>query len=169
MIPETKKGLKFAAAAKELKIISDEFFKLRNHNPEYKSAIKEIKDEIKTYRSELDDSQEIASTLAKDVLKIARRIEYASIFPPKTLDGMQKALIEFDDVQKKEQGSLRLVDIFLFPAGTIVSSGPSCSEQGSGRWLPKPSDTLNKFILLLKPSVGFKNIPLIWYEIDGRK
>ena len=165
MIPETKKGLKFDAAAKELKIISDEFFKLRNHNPEYKSAMKEIKDEIKTYRSGLDDTREIASTLAKDILKIARRIEYASIFPPKTLDGMQKSLIEFDDVQKKEQGSLRFVDIFLFPAGTIVSSGPSCSEQGSGRWLPKPSDTFNKFVLLLKPSVGFKNIPLIWYEM----
>ena len=165
MIPETKKGLKFDAAAKELKIISDEFFKLRNHNPEYKSAMKEIKDEIKTYRSGLDDTHEIASTLAKDILKIARRIEYASIFPPKTLDDMQKSLIEFDDVQKKEQGSLRFVDIFLFPAGTIVSSGPSCSEQGSGRWLPKPSDTFNKFVLLLKPSVGFKNIPLIWYEM----
>ena len=165
MIPETKKGLKFDAAAKELKIISDEFFKLRNHNPEYKSAMKEIKDEIKTYRSGLDDTREIASTLAKDILKIARRIEYASIFPPKTLDGMQKSLIEFDHVQKKEQGSLRFVDIFLFPAGTIVSSGPSCSEQGSGRWLPKPSDTFNKFVLLLKPSVGFKNIPLIWYEM----
>jgi len=164
-IPETKKGLKFDAAAKELKIISDEFFKLRNHNPEYKSAIKNIKDEIKKYRSELDDTKEIASTLAKDVLKIARRIEYASIFPPKTLDEMQKSIIEFDVAQKKEQGSLRLVDIFLFPAGTIVSSGPNCSEQGSGRWLPKPSDTLNKFILLLKPSVGFKNIPLIWYEM----
>ena len=165
MIPETKKGLKFDAAAKELKIINDEFFKLRNHNPEYKSAMKEIKDEIKTYRSELDDTYEIASTLAKDILKIARRIEYASIFPPKTLDDMQKSLIEFDHVQKKEQGSLRFVDIFLFPAGTIVSSGPSCSEQGSGRWLPKPSDTFNKFVLLLKPSVGFKNIPLIWYEM----
>ena len=165
MIPETKKGLKFDAAAKELKIISDEFFKLRNHNPEYKSAMEEIKDEIKTYRSGLDDTREIASTLAKDILKIARRIEYASIFPPKTLDDMQKSLIEFDDVQKKEQGSLRFVDIFLFPAGTIVSSGPSCSEQGSGRWLPKPSDTFNKFVLLLKPSVGFKNIPLIWYEM----
>ena len=165
IIPETKKGLKFDAAAKELKIISDEFFKLRNHNPEYKRAIKEIKDEVKKYRSELDDTHEIASALAKDVLKIARRIEYASIFPPKTLDAMQKSIIEFDNVQKKEQGSLRFVDIFLFPAGTIVSSGPSCSEQGSGRWLPKPSDTLNKFVLLLKPSVGFKNIPLIWYEM----
>ncbi len=165
IIPETKKGLKFDAAAKELKIISDEFFKLRNHNPAYKKAIKEIKDEIKKYRSDLDDTHEIASTFAKDILKVARRIEYASIFPPKTLDGMQKSLIEFDHAQKKEQGGLRYVDMFLFPAGTIVSSGPSCSEQGSGRWLPKPSDTLNKFALLLKPSVGFKNVPLIWYEM----
>ncbi len=165
IIPETKKGLKFDAAAKELKIISDEFFKLRNHNPDYKSAMKEIKDEIKEYRSGLGDTHEIASTFAKDILKVARRIEYASIFPPKTLNAMQESLIEFDRVQKKEQGSLRYVDIFLFPAGTIVSSGPSCSEQGSGRWLPKPSDTLNKFALLLKPSVGFKNIPLIWFEM----
>ena len=164
-IPETKKGLKFDAAAKELKIISDDFFKLRNHNPQYKRAIKDIKDSIKKYRSNLDDTHEVASALAKDVLKIARRIEYASIFPPKTLDDMQKSIIEFDTVQKKEQGKLRLVDIFLFPAGTIVSSGPNCSEQGSGRWLPKPSDTIDKFILLLKPSVGFKNIPLIWYEM----
>ncbi len=165
IIPKTKKGLKFDAAAKELKIISDEFFKLRNHNPKYKNAMKEIKDEIKQYRSELDETREVASALAKDILKVARRIEYASIFPPKTLDDMQKSLIEFDNVQKKEQGTLRFVDVFLFPSGTIVSSGPSCSEQGSGRWLPKPSDTLNKFVLLLKPSVGFKNIPLIWFEM----
>ena len=164
-IPETKMGLKFDAAAKELTLISDDFFKLRNHNYKYKRLMKEIKDEIKAYRSGLDDTHEVASALAKDVLKIARRIEYASIFPPNTLDDMQESIIEFDEVQKKEQGILRLVDIFLFPAGTIVSSGPNCSEQGSGRWLPKPSDTLNKFILLLQPSIGFKNIPLIWYEM----
>ncbi len=102
---------------------------------------------------------------AEDVLKIARRIEYASIFPPNTLDDMQKSIIEFDEVQKKEQGGLRLIDIFLFPTGTIISSGPNCSEQGSGRWLPKPSDTFNKFVLLLQPSIGFKNVPLIWYEM----
>ena len=164
-IPETKKGLKFDAAAKELTFISDDFFKLRNHNTQYKNLIKEIKDGIKKYRSELDETHEVASILAKDVLKIARRIEYASIFPPKTLDTMQQAILEFDVIQKKEQGSLRLIDIFLFPTGTIISSGPNCSEQGSGRWLPKPSDTLKKFTLLLKPSVGFKNIPLIWYEM----
>jgi taurine transport system permease protein len=165
IIPKTDKGLKFDAAAKELKVISDEFFKLRNHNFQYKSAIKEIKDEVKKFRGEANETQEIASALAKDVLKIARRIEYASIFPPNTLNKMQKSIISFDKVQKKEKGSLYYVDLFLFPAGTIVSSGPNCSEQGSGRWLPKPSDTLNKFILLSKPSVGFKNIPLLWYEM----
>ena len=164
-IPKTDKGLKFDAAAQELKVISDAFFKLRNHNFQYKSVMKEIKDDVKAFRKAADDSEEVASTLAKDVLKIARRIEYASIFPPKTLNGIQKSILTFDDVQKNEQGSLRLVDVLLFPAGTIVSSGPNCSEQGSGRWLPKPSDTLSKFILLSKPSVGFKNIPLLWFEM----
>ena len=164
-IPKTDKGLKFDVAAQELKKISDNFFKLRNHNFQYKAAMKQIKDEVKKFRKEADDSQEVASTLAKDVLKIARRIEYASIFPPNTLNNLQKSILTFDEVQKNEQGSLKYVDIFLFPAGTIVSSGPNCSEQGSGRWLPKPSDTLNKFILLSKPSVGFKNIPLLWFEM----
>ena len=103
--------------------------------------------------------------MAKDVLKIARRIEYASIFPPNTLNDMQASIINFDNVQKKEQGSLRWVDLLLFPSGTIISSGPSCSEQGSGRWLPKPSDTLNKFTLMLNPNVGYKQIPLIWYKM----
>ena len=165
IIPKTDKGLKFDAAAQELKIISDQFFKLRNHNFQYKSAMQKIKDDVKKFRQEADDTREVSSSLAKDVLKIARRIEYASIFPPNTLNEMQKSIVAFDEIQKKEQGSLHYVDLFLFPAGTIVSSGPNCSEQGSGRWLPKPSDTLNKFILLSKPSVGFKNIPLLWYEM----
>ena len=165
MVPETNKGLKFHVAAEELRIINDKFFKLRNHNLQFKNVIKKIKDEIKTYRKSLDDTDEIASTYAKDIVKIARRIEYASIYPPSALNEMKNAIIEFDNVQNDQQGGLRLVDIVLFPAGTIVSSGTSCSEQGSGRWLPKPSDTFNKFILMSKPSVGYKNIPLLWIEM----
>ena len=164
-IPSSKNGLKFDRAAKELLLISDDFFKLRNHNSAYKNAINEIKDEVKKYRLELNESQEVTSVFAKDILKIARRIEYASIFPPETLKVLEQSIVEFDKVQKKEQRSLRFVDIFLFPTGNIGYSGRACFEAGSGRWLPKPSDTLKKFILLLKPSVGFKNIPLIWYEM----
>ena len=164
-VAETAKGLKFQAAAEELKIINDKFFKLRNHNPQFKNSIKQLKDEVKAYRKNLDDSEEIASDYAKNIVKIARRIEFASIYPPNALNEMQNAIVEFDNVQKSEQGGLRFVDMFLFPAGTIVSSGTSCSEQGSGRWLPKPSDTLNKFILMSKPSVGYKNIPLLWIDM----
>ena len=165
LVPATKRGLRFHAAAQELNLISDEFFKLRNHNPEFKNKINEIKSEIKTYRNDLNDSEEIASTYGKNIVKIARRIEFASIYPPNTLNGIQNAIIKFEDTQKKAQGSLRFIDIFLFPAGTIVASGPSCSEQGSGRWLPKPSDTFNKFILMSKPSVGYKDIPLLWIDM----
>ena len=165
LVPGTNRDLKFHAAAVELKVISDKFFKLRNHNSYFKTSIKELKNEIKAYRKSLDDSDEIASTYAKNIVKIARRIEFASIYPPTALNEMKDAIIEFDNLQKSEQGGLRLIDILLFPAGTIVASGPSCSEQGSGRWLPKPSDTFNKFILMSKPSVGYKNIPLLWIEM----
>jgi len=164
-IPKTKRGLKFQTAATELNLISDEFFELKNHNEQYASALEKLKKEIKDYRNSLSASEEISSSLAKDILKIARRIEYASIFPPNTLKDMQASIINFDNIQKKEQGSLRWVDLLLFPSGTIISSGPSCSEQGSGRWLPKPSDTLNKFTLMINPNVGYKQIPLIWYEM----
>jgi len=164
-IPKTDRGLKFQTAAIELNAISDDFFELRNHNNKYTSVLENLKKEIKEYRSKFDSSDEISSSLAKDILKIARRIEYASIFPPNTLKGMEESIVNFDNIQKKEQGGLRWVDILLFPSGTIISSGPSCSEQGSGRWLPKPSDTINKFTLMLNPNVGFKQIPLIWYEM----
>ena len=165
LIAETSKGLKFSKAAEELNLINDEFFKLRNHNPTFKSAITELKESIKEYRANETDAEELASTYAKDIEKIARRIEFATIYPPTALNEMQQAIIDFDKANKTEQGGLRWVDVFLFPAGTIVASGSNCSEQGSARWLPKPSDTFNKFILMSKPSVGYKSVPLLWIDM----
>jgi len=164
-LPESKKGLKFHAAAAELNSISDEFFEMRNHNSEYLRQSKVIFAEIKEYMDGLGDGLEL--DYIKDIKKLVRRIEYASIFPPNTLDELEKSIRTFDEVQKNEQGNLRFVDIFLFPAGTIVASGPVCSEAGPGRWLPKPSDTFRIFGDLLKPSVGFKMIPMLWYEMMG--
>ena len=166
-LPESKIGLKFHTAAQELNSISDEFFKMRNHNPEYLKLLKEIRDEIKEYKNELDDSQELEMSFIKEIKKLGQRIEYESVFPPNALDNMEKAIREFDVVQKKEQGNLIYIDALLFPAGTIVNSGPTCAEDGPGRWLPKPSDTFRIFGDLLKPSVGFKMIPMIWYEMMG--
>jgi taurine transport system permease protein len=165
LIPSTNKGLKFHAAAEEISLISEEFFKLRNHNVQFKNQIKEIKDQIKVYRSELSDNEEVASEYAKNIVKIARRIEFASIYPPNALDNLQEAVVNFDNAKNDVQGGLKLIDALLFPAGTIVASGQSCSEQGSGRWLPKPSDTFNKFVLMSKPSVGYKDVPLLWIQL----
>jgi taurine transport system permease protein len=53
LIPATDRGLKFHAAAQELNLISDEFFKLRNHNLNFKNQIKQLKDDIKSYRKDL--------------------------------------------------------------------------------------------------------------------
>ena len=166
-LPESKRGLKFHSAAQELNKISDEFFALRNHNPEYTRLLEEIRTEIKNYKDGLDDSQELEMTFIKEIKKLGQRIEYESVFPPKALDEMEKSIREFDIVQKEEQGNLIYIDMFLFPAGTIVASGPTCAEDGPGRWLPKPSDTFRIFGDLLKPSVGFKMIPMIWYEMMG--
>jgi len=166
-LPESKIGLKFHTAAQELNSISDEFFKMRNHHPEYLRLLKEIRDEIKEYKNGLDDSQELEMTFIKEIKKLGQRLEYESVFPPNALDDMEKAIREFDVMQKKEQGNLIYIDALLFPAGTIVASGPTCAEDGPGRWLPKPSDTFRIFGDLLKPSVGFKMIPMIWYEMMG--
>jgi len=164
-LPESKRGLKFHAAAAELNSISDEFFEMRNHNPEYLRHSEAIFSEIKEYMDGLGDSLEL--DYIKDIKKLVRRIEYASIFPPNTLDELEKSIRAFDKVQNNEQGNLRIIDILLFPAGTIVASGPQCSEAGPGRWLPKPSDTFRIFGEMLKPSVGYKMIPMLWYEMMG--
>ena len=166
-LPESKKGLKFHTAAQELNSISDEFFAMRNHHPEYLRLLKEIRDEIKEYKNVLSDDQELEITYIKEIKKLGQRIEYESVFPPNALDEMEKAIRAFDSVQKKEQGNIRIKDMLLFPGGTIVNSGPTCAEDGPGRWLPKPSDTFRIFGDLLKPSVGFKMIPMIWYEMMG--
>jgi len=91
-LPESKKGLKFHAAAQELNEISDEFFSMRNHNPEYLKLLNEIKDEIKEYKNGLDDNQKLEMDFIKEINKLGKRIQYESVFPPNALDGMEKAI-----------------------------------------------------------------------------
>jgi taurine transport system permease protein len=166
-LPESKNGLKFHTAAIELNEISDIFFEMRNHNPEYLRISEEIQTIANEYKDSLSDNQDLEMGWVKDILKLNQRIEFASIFPPKALDEIEQAIRDFDVVQNEQQGNLKLIDAVFFPGGTILSSGPTCSEDGPGRWLPKPSDTFRIFADLLKPSVGFKYVPMIWYEMMG--
>jgi len=164
-IKEKRKNIikEFGSSSIQYNKINKQYLNLKkNYNKKRNVLISKIRDEIKEYKNGLDDNQELEMDFIKEIKKLGERIQYESVFPPNALDGMEKSIRDFDGVQKKEQGAIRIKDILLFPAGTIVASGPTCAEDGPGRWLPKPSDTFRIFGDLLKPSVGFKMIPMIW-------
>ena len=46
-LPETKLGLKYHIAADELRLISDDFFAIRNHNPQYKALMMTLSQKLK--------------------------------------------------------------------------------------------------------------------------
>ena len=79
-IPKTKRGLKFQAAAEELNLISDEFFELRNHNPQYRNAYDKLSKEIKDFRSNLNSSNEIVSSGIISFIELSLIISFGSNF-----------------------------------------------------------------------------------------
>ena len=165
--PNTKFGLKFDAASKELNKIVEQFFLIKNNSEVFEKKSKELDSVIENYRDTLAESQEVETQFAREVSKIYGRVTRSNIFPANVLDPVEQSIVRFEEIQKKEQGSLKIVDTLLFPGGTVVASGQTCSEQGSGRWLPKPTDTLKEFLHLLDPNQGYKNVPLFWYEMMG--
>ena len=165
--PNTKFGLKFDAASKELNKIVEQFFLIKNNSEVFETKSKELDSVIENYRDTLAESQEVETQFAREVSKIYGRVTRSNIFPANILDPVEQSVVRFEEVQKKEQGSLKIIDTLLFPGGTVVASGQTCSEQGSGRWLPKPTDTLKEFLHLLDPNQGYKNVPLFWYEMMG--
>ena len=165
--PNTKFGLKFDAASKELNKIVEQFFLIKNNSEVFEKKSKELDSVIENYRDTLAESQEVETQFAREVSKIYGRVTRSNIFPANVLDPVERSVVRFEEVQKKEQGSLKIIDTLLFPGGTVVASGQTCSEQGSGRWLPKPTDTLKEFLHLLDPNQGYKNVPLFWYEMMG--
>jgi taurine transport system permease protein len=72
--------------------------------------------------------------------------------------------VAFDKTHIAQQGSLKAFDTWMMPGGRIMAGNSACSEQGSGRWLPKPSDTLGTLMRIADPDIGFKDIPLLWYR-----
>ena len=161
-------GYKFSKASEVMDGISKDFSKIRNNGEGITAKLEGLQARYKGFK--IDDTEGEAITaerkeMIKQIEKIYRRIDDGKIFPTAMTQSVEKALINFDDVQKSEQGSLRLIDIFALPGGDILAGNRACSEQGSGRWLPKPSDTLNTFVKMADPDVGYKGIPLLWYEM----
>ena len=167
-LPMTDRGRKFDAAGLILEVIAKDYRDIRNQGPELVAQLQNIEARIKGFEVDTDAAADVVADredFAKDLMKIQRRIDDGRIFPPAVSDRVEAALIRLDDVQRDQQGSLRWINAIAMPGGEILAGNNACSEQGSGRWLPKPSDTLSTFIRMAHPDVGYKGFPLLWFKM----
>jgi len=171
ILPSTDLGYRYAAIAAQIQIISKDFVKLRNTSPHLMAQVADINASIRSAQAKLKlnqsltyDEREARIRLYRQLNKMLKRIDDGAIFPPSSLDTVQTALVAFDQAHVAQQGSLRAFDTWAMPGGRIMAGNRACSEQGAGRWLPKPSDTLGTLARIADPDIGFKGIPLLWYR-----
>lgn len=159
--PASPAGYKLHAAAQELKAIAKDFARIRNTTPAFLAAVKDLDTRIKALESGAEgDFKRVVSNLKK----LLKRIDDGAIFPAGSLAAIDQNIRAIDASTLEQLGAYRHVDNWLMPGGSILAGSTNCSEQGSGRWLPKPSDTLATLWQLAKPSEGYKGFPLLWYE-----
>ena len=162
-IPNTDRGRKFFEISKEMSAITSEFTKIRNLDDGFNAEVKSLSTELKALQTTGDDAED-TKALTKSLDKILKRIDDGNIFPPAALDPIENAMKRFNIEQSQQKGNLKLLDALAMPGGEIRAGSTACTEQGSGRWLPKPSDTLTSLVKISDPTVGFKAVPLLWYE-----
>lgn len=161
LAPASHRGYKFDAAARALTVVGKDFAKIRNTTPEFLAKVKELETRIKAFSIGTEGEMK---RLASNMKKLLKRVDDGAIFPSSALGSIDTAIRTLDSTAIDQKGSMHLVDTWLMPGGKITAGSTNCSEQGSGRWLPKPSDTLATFWKLAKPSEGYKGFPLLWYE-----
>ncbi|MEM7195951.1 MAG: hypothetical protein AAF402_13445, partial [Pseudomonadota bacterium] len=167
-LPETERGRKFDAASVTLEEIAKEFSATKNNGPLLTARLDALKNRIKSFQiDESGDESAVASRkeFVKQVDKIYKRIDDGKIFPQSVIQPVEQALVNLEDVKRDQQGALLWIDAIAMPGGDIQAGNNACSEQGSGRWLPKPSDTLRTFARMADPDVGYKGFPLLWYKM----
>lgn len=164
----TDLGRKFDAASKVMEKISSDFIKIRNDGEAITAKLEALKARYSSFEIDETGSEQVVDErrdFVKQIDKIYKRIDDGKIFPAAVTQKVETALVNLDDTQNAVQGSLRYIDALMLPGGDILAGNRACSEQGSGRWLPKPSDTLARFVHMSNPDVGYKGIPLLWYEM----
>ena len=174
MLPISAKGALFDAVSSEAKSISNDFLRIRNLSPIAKDLISETKAmiaDLKKLSSASDRDPRIVKTRAdymKAVDRIFKRIDDGKIFPASVMTDIQGSVRTMLQQLEKSKGDLSIVEILFFPGGDIVKSRTQCTEQGPGRWLPKPTDVVATFLTLANPDVenggGYKGTTLLWWK-----
>jgi len=163
VLPKTERGRIFDAAAEIMTGITADYSEIRNDGPELTGRIEDIRQSIEEL--EAIAVQQEHKDILSDIEKISKRIDDFRVFPTQVTQGIEASLILLEQAMQDRQGSLRFIDAWALPGGNILAGNNACSEQGSGRWLPKPSDTLATFIWMADPGQGYKGFPLFWYKM----
>ena len=174
LLPMTPRGALFDAVSLEVVPIAERFLKIRNLSPELETAIATTAASLKELKS-AEPALPLDEALAKDrkayikaVERIFKRIDDATIFPSEVMYGVDRAVGQLFRAVDDAKGGLGVVESLVFPGTGIVKSRTQCTEQGSGRWLPKPTDVVATFGRLANPDLenggGYKGTTLLWWK-----
>jgi taurine transport system permease protein len=102
----------------------------------------------------LDESGEKArKAYIKAIDRIFKRLDDGVIFPSDSMQGMHNAVANLYAAVDDAKGGLSIIESLFFPGQGIVKSRTLCTEQGPGRWLPKPTDVIATFGQLANPNL----------------
>ena len=174
LLPMTAKGVLFDMAAVKVKDISQAFLKLRNKSDEAERLIAQTKADIASLKQANKQStgnatrDKTRAAYVKSVERIYKRVDDGTIFPADALDNVNDSVNQLYKAVNNAKGNLSFVEAVFFPGKGIVKSKTICSEQGSGRWLPKPTDVVATFGKLANPNIdaggGYKGTTLLWWK-----
>ena len=174
MLPITERGVLFDGISLLAQDLASQFNKIRNNPAANDALILNIKTRIEALKEQTKSGgyDEVTTTERKAYLKaverIFKRLDDGIIFPADSLEGINSAIATLEQAKNDARGGLGTVEALFFPGDGIVKSRTQCTEQSSGRWLPKPTDVVATFWKLANPNTeadgGFKGIPLFWWK-----
>ncbi|MCG8623819.1 MAG: ABC transporter permease subunit [Proteobacteria bacterium] len=174
LLPQTRRGVMYDTAAGEAASIAEGFVALRNTPPAAEELIGRVRANIDSLKASnappsFNEVQlKARNDYIKAVERIFRRLDDGTIFPAGAMAGINLATADLLVQAERSKGGLRVVDALFFPGVGVVKSRTICIEQGSSRWLPKPTDVISRLWQLANPNVaeggGYKGTTLLWVK-----
>lgn len=161
-VAETEKGMRFNAVSRVLDQAGRDFSALNNSSPALVSEAALLQADIGA--AGVASSSEESRIWLKALDKTLMRVDDFKVFPTSALAPLEGSVRRVQEALADASGGLKWIDTLALPGGRIVAGNRACSEQGSGRWLPKPTDTVAAFLRMADPGHGYKGLPLLWFE-----